>query len=997
MIIDKIRATLRGFYPYRGDPIYERYLDYNNSTFHIYSIVYTNMVYEQKKETRECKEENNLINIIELKIENQDRLIGTDILHPRFSWKLTGEKSGITQIAYQINVFEEETSGIREIIWDSNKISSMETLNIQYQGPSLQSRRIYYWQVRVWCSNGEESAWSHEGQWEMGLLHGDDWVAKWVEPNQENVTEEPELTLEDMFINKKKSTQLSPEERLHPPKLVRKSFEVHDKKVVKARLYFTSHGLYHAKVNGQSITAAELTPDFTSYANYLQYQTYDVLPYLTEGENVLGVILADGWYAGRISIPGGSAQFGNRLGLLAQLEITYSDHSKQVLATNSSFLSSDSHYVYSDIFIGEKQDKTIEKAGWDRPGYQCLTQEWSSVEIVDYQLDNLRAQYGEFVKPIEVLTPIDIWMDEHQAYIIDFGQVIAGRARLQLHCSQGQELKIEHCEVLNEKGEFFNNIVGRNKEQTDYYVASGEDGEIFEPTFTFHGFRYVRLSGYNSELLPKNISAIVLYSDMKQTGNFKTSDAEINQLWKNIQWSQKGNMLSIPTDCPQRERAGWTGDLQVFAPTAAFNMDVQTFLTRWLWNLQLEQTEEGEILNYSPAPKDIWNDLKFTGSISSAGWGDAIIIVPWVLYQRYGNIRILEQCYPSMEKWLNYVQKSAAQNKENPEHDYERYLWDTKFHFGDWMIPSFMLGEKPQGPIASALATKDCIATAFYAYSAGLLSEIAEVLGKHEQVKFYKGLHKKVKEAFEHAYVKDSGILTADYQGVYTIALAFNLLSGNRKKKAIDRLVELIEKNDFKIDTGFLSVAYIMDVLCENGYENMAYKLLFQTGCPSWLYEVNNGATTIWESWEAIKPDGTVGSFSFNHYAFGCIGDWLVRHIGGLTPIEPGYRTFKVEPHYCQMLKYAETQFESVYGEIKVYWEIQDEKNILLQVKVPANTLAVISLTNVSIDYIPELIKQVQEMGYSDVQFYEKDNRLEFTVGSGELELKWELLDCVKI
>lgn len=938
-----------------------------------------------------------MINITELKIENQDSLIGTDILQPRFSWKLAGEKSGIIQTAYQINVFEKETSGYKKNFWDSNKVSSWETINIPYEGPSLKSRSIYYWQVRVWCSNGEESAWSDEGQWEMGLLHEHDWIAKWIEPQQENVIEESELTLEDMFINKKKSTQLSPEKRLHSPKLVRKSFEVLDKKIEKARLYITAHGLYHAKINGQKVTAAEFTPDFTSYSNYLQYQTYDVLPYLSEGENVFGVILSDGWYAGRISVPGGSAQFGNRLGLLAQLEITYSDQSKQVFGTDRSFLSSESHYVYSDIFIGEKQDKTIEKKGWDRLGYQCLPHEWSSVEVVDYKLDNLRAQYGEFVKPIEVLTPIDIWKDEHQAYIIDFGQVIAGRIRLQLHCSKGHELKIEHCEVLNEKGEFFNNIVGRNKEQTDYYVTGGEEGEIFEPTFTFHGFRYVRLSGYHSELLSEDISAIVLYSDMKSTGNFKTSDPEINQLWKNIQWSQKGNMLSIPTDCPQRERAGWTGDLQVFAPTATFNMDVQAFLTRWIWNLQLEQTEEGEILNYSPAPKDIWNDVKFTGTISSAGWGDAIIIVPWVLYQRYGDIRILEQCYSSMEKWMDYVQKSAAQNKDNVEHDYERYLWDTKFHFGDWMIPSFMLGEQPQGPIASAYATKDSIATAFYAFSADCLSKIAKILGKQEQGEYYHNLSTKVRDAFAHAYVTDSGKLTADYQGVYTIALAFNLLSGKQKKMAIERLVELIEKNDNKIDTGFLSVPYIMDVLCENGYEDVAYKLLFQTACPSWLYEVQNGATTIWESWEAIRPDGTVGSFSFNHYAFGCVGDWFVRHIGGLTPIEPGYGKFKVEPHYCERLQYAETQFESVYGEIKVNWKVQDEKNIHLKVKVPANTLAVISLTNVRQDCISELTQHVKEMGYTDLQFHEKENRLEFTAGSGQLELKWEILDCIKI
>ncbi|WP_160720595.1 alpha-L-rhamnosidase [Bacillus sp. USDA818B3_A] len=938
-----------------------------------------------------------MVQVIKLTIENQESLLGTDILHPRFSWKIESENTGISQSAYQIHVFEKESTELRRLIWDSNKVPSHASVNIPYDGPNLQSKAIYTWQVRVWCTNGEVSAWSSEGQWEMGILNESEWVGKWIEPKQEDVTEEPELTLEDMFINKKKADQLSPEQRLHPPKLVRKSFNIDQKKLEKARLYITAHGLYHAKINGQKITDAEFTPDYTSYSNYLQYQTYDVLSFLLEGENVFGVILADGWYAGRISVPGGSAQFGNRLGLLAQLEITYTDQTKQIIATDNSFLSANSHYVYSDIFIGENQDKTLEKTGWDQPGYDGLTHEWEPVTIVDYKLANLRAQYGELVKPVEKLSPVSIWKDQSQAYIIDFGQVIAGRIRLRVNGPSGQELTFEYCEVLNENGEFFNNIIGRNKEQTDYYVTSGESDEVFEPTFTFHGFRYVRLSGYQSELQQEDIEAVVLYSDMKSTGRFTTSDPEINKLWNNIQWSQKGNMLSIPTDCPQRERAGWTGDILVFAPTAAFNMDVQAFLTRWLWNLQLEQTEEGEILNYCPAPKDIWNDKKFTGTISSAGWGDAILIVPWVLYQRYGDKRILEQCFPEMEKWLDYVQTSAAQNKENAEEDYVRYLWDTKFHFGDWMIPSFMLGKEPQGPIASAFATKDSIATAYYAYSAGLLAEIAKILEKQDKADFYDNLHGKVKEAFGKAYVKDSGLMTADYQGVYTIALAFNLLSGEQKKKAVERLVELIKKNDFKIDTGFLSVPFIMDVLCENGNEEIAYKLLFQTNCPSWLYEVRNGATTIWESWEAIKPDGTVGAFSFNHYAFGCIGDWLVRHIGGLTPIEPGYSKFKVEPHYGDRLKYAETQYESVYGEIKVKWEIQDGNTMILQVNVPANSLAVISLTNVNQVRMQELNDYIIGMGYNDVQFHEEGKRLEFTVPSGQIHLKYELEICDKL
>ncbi|MCM3444267.1 alpha-L-rhamnosidase [Metabacillus halosaccharovorans] len=926
-----------------------------------------------------------MIQITHLRTENQEHLFGTDILHPRFSWTLKSNKQNVIQQAYQIHVFEIDSFGRKKIIWDTEKVESDDSVHISYNGPQLRSRTSYCWKVRIWFSTNEHTLWSEEAHWEMGFLNSNDWVAKWIEPIQESVTEEPELTLEDMFLNKKKGEQISPEKRLHPPKYVRKTFSIKEKEIARARLYITAHGLYHAKINGKKITDAEFTPDYTSYSNYLQYQTYDVLPFLEEGENVLGVILADGWYAGRISIPGGSAQFGNKLGLLAQLEIIYSDQSREVIGTDTSFMSSEGHYIYSDLFIGEKQDRNLEKEGWDCPGYEEVAQKWRNVEVTNDTLDHLRAQYGEFVKPMKYISPINISQDSNNAYVVDFGQVIAGKIRLHLQSTKRQEIKIEHSEVLNEQGEFFSNIVGRNKDQTDFYLSCGEDGEIFEPTFTFHGFRYVRITGYDGELRPENISAIVLYSDLRETGYFSTSNSSINQLWKNIQWSQRGNMLSIPTDCPQREKAGWTGDLQVFAPTAAFNMDVDSFLSRWLWNLMLEQTDEGEVLNYCPAPKDIWNDLKFSGSISSAGWGDAIIIVPWILYQKYGDKRILEQCYPAMEKWMKYVQESAAANKES---DISRYLWDTKFHYGDWMIPSFMLGEKPLGPIESAKATKDSMATAFYAYSAKLLSDISMVLNNHEKAESYLHLHQKVKNAFVSAYVKDSGLLTADYQGVYTIVLAFKLLSGKQKTMAVNRLVELIKDNDYKIDTGFLSVPYIMDVLCDHGYEDIAHKLLFQRECPSWLYEVDYGATTIWESWEAIKPDGTVGDFSFNHYAFGCIGDWLVRYFGGLTQIEPGYKVFKVEPHWCDQIKEAKTEYQSVYGQIRVGWKIDSRNEMVLNVEVPPNSFALISLQHIN----PKDLSRFKEQFEGQITL-EDDCHLQFTVPSGKDELRYQLDD----
>lgn len=757
-----------------------------------------------------------------------------------------------------------------------------------------------------------------------------EWKGKWIEPVQVPINKEPVFTLQEMFSGKI-LPQRPVEERLHPVKLLKRTFALDpDKELLQATLRMTAHGIYSAKINGRKVTDALFTPDYTSYHSYLQVQEYEITGLLQE-RNVWSVALADGWYGGRVSVNGGSGQFGDTLGILGEVTINYADGTTDTIGTDEQFVSTTGKYVYSDIFIGEKQDLRLLADDWETD-FDCNGAE--KVKIADYSFDNLVPQKGAYVTAQEELAPIAIWK-ESDAHIIDFGQVIAGRMRLEIALKAGQEIVLEHSETLNEEGLFFNNIVGRNKDQRDVYIGRGQK-ELLEPDFTFHGFRYVRLSGYDGALDKASLKAIVLHTDMRKTGDFRTDNPKVNQLLHNIEWSQKGNMLSIPTDCPQRERVGWTGDMQVFAPTATFFMDVEDFIGRWLDNVRLEQTADGEVLDYSPAPSDYFNLPSLTGTLSSAGWGDAIIMVPWELYQRYGNAEILAENYAAMVKWHAFSKQSAAGDKQGDA----RYLWDTKFHYGDWMFPSYMIGPDFKGPIATSEATKDIFGTAFLAHSSALLAEIADILGNATEAEEYRNYAQTVKRAFEEAYWQN-GRLTSDLQGCYVIADAFGLLSGAAKQQAVKRLVELIEANGKRLDTGFLAGPYLLDVLVDHGHADLAKQVFLQEACPSWLYEVNHGATTIWESWAGIQPNGKVGDFSFNHYAFGCVGDWMVRKIAGLQVKKPGFKEFYIRPNPDFGITAFELSYRSAQGLIEIV--LAEGK---LTVTVPETTMAYIKLPN---------------------------------------------------
>lgn len=747
--------------------------------------------------------------------------------------------------------------------------------------------------------------------------HKSSWIGSWISSGHATVSEEPEFTLEEMFSGVLRP-QKPVEDRLHPTVYFKKVFQV-SRVLEKAKLTITSQGIYQAYINGKKVTQAIFTPDYTEYNAHLMYQTYDVTALFHEGKNVLAVEVADGWYAGRISVQGGSAQFGNQLALLAELDLTYEDGSIQIIGTDNTFTTGNGKHVYADIQIGEKQDLRLDN-DW-KTSLEDLSENAFEIEA-DYT--RLAPQEGPMVCRKESLSAQKIWQ-EGQNLIVDFGQVIAGRVRLTADLAFGQEIILEHAEALNEAGLFFKNIVGRNKDATDIFVGRGQR-EILEPDFTFHGFRYVKITGLK-ELDLADIEAVAIYSDMKVTGHFTTSDNKVNRLLSNILWSQKSNMLSIPTDCPQRERVGWTGDMQVFAPASTFYLDTNAFIQRWLKSVRIGQRENGEIVDYSPTPFDAKNSA-FTGSYSSAGWGDAIIMVPWTLYERYGDKTVLEENYEAMLKWFAFAKESAAGDKEGDA----VYIWDTKFHYGDWMFPSFMMAEP--NPMRTAEVTKDLVATAFLAHSSELLADISVILGKSGAE--FKNFAEKVKSAFNKYFVTIDGKLTSDYQGCYVLALAFKMVPKEVENQLIAQLVQKIKDNGNRLDTGFLSVPYLLDVLCQYGHSELAKTIFFQDACPSWFYEVNHGATTIWESWAGIQPDGKVGTFSFNHYAFGCVLDWIIRESVGLKTLEPGYKSIQIKPS-LEIVESFDMTYQSVSGQIciskrKKEWVVKVPKEVDVEI-----------------------------------------------------------------
>ena len=829
--------------------------------------------------------------------------IGLDVARPRLSWQLSGDRRGIAQTAYRLIVADslEQLAANKGNIWDSKLVTSNESLLRHYKGPALQSRQRYYWKVIVWDERNQRTAWSEPAFWEMGLLAEDDWQAQWITP--------------DIAENK---------DEMQPCPLLRTEFAVAEE-LVSARLYVTALGLYELRLNGRSPTPDCFTPGWTNTHKRIQYQTYDVTDQLTVGQNALGVILGDGWHRGYLANFSGQGRnkYGETLAFLCQLELQYADGRSQIITSNPDWrATADGPIRHSDIYMGERHDARREQPGWDLPGFDDTS--WAGVRVYEGVTGKLVAQTGTAVRPMHTLAPISLTKAPSGATIVDFGQNLVGRVRLQLTGEAGTTVTLRHAEVLDADGNVYTANL-RAAEQKVTYILRGDGVESYEPHFTFQGFRYVAVEGV--DLMAEAITAVVLHSDLSATGQFECSHPLINQLQQNIVWGQRGNFLEVPTDCPQRdERLGWTGDAQAFAATACFNMNVATFFTRWLQNLRDDQRADGAVPHVAP---HVLPDHAF----GAAGWADAAIIVPWTVYLSYGDKRVLAENYPAMQRWLAYVYQRAGDD----------FIWSGDFHFGDWLARDRDDLGTPYG-----LTETDLIATAFYAYSATLLAKIARVLKREADVETYEAVAEQVRAAFCDEFVTVNGRIGTNTQTAYVLALMFDLLPEEQRPDAARRLVANVRERNNHLATGFLGTPYLCHVLTRFGYLDVAYDLLLQESCPSWLYPVTQGATTIWERWDGIQPDGSLQNpemNSFNHYAYGAIGHWLYSAVAGLQidATRPGYKHTVIQPQIGGELSFARAELMTGYGRLASYWQLTDE-TFTLEVTIPPNTTATIVL-----------------------------------------------------
>lgn len=847
------------------------------------------------------------VNITGLMTEYRSNPIGMDALRPRLSWRLESMRRNTMQTAYQVQVAtsQESLTGGKSLLWDSGRIPNDASIFRPYEGPALTSSTRYFWRVRVWDGSGKPTAWSAPAFWETALLNRGDWSAQWIGP--------PASARDSAGA---------------PAPVMRGAFTVKGA-VRSARVYVTARGLYELHLNGKRVGEDFFTPGWTSLNKRLQYQTYDVTSSLTQGENAIGAMVGDGWYRGYLGFNGRRHSYGTTVALLAQLEIKYADGRTQRVTTDSTWRMSTGAITFADIYRGESYDARLEKAGWDRAGYNA--QSWLPVAVVPASTATLVAPITEPVRRTVDVKPIAIIRTPAGKTLYDLGQNITGWVRLRARGAAGTTITLTHAEVLTKGGELYTDNL-RDGFQKDRITLKGDAEETWEPRFTYHGFRYVMVEGLPGTPALDNITGVVVRSNLVETGTFVTSDTLLNKLQQNIMWGQRGNFLDVPTDCPQRdERLGWTGDAQVFARTSAFNMNVAGFFSKWLADLAVDQHPGGGVPWVIPNP--LGGDS--TRYSSAAGWGDAATVVPWTMYQMYGDRGGLERQYASMTAWVDYETRRAGPS----------LIWSKDSHFGDWLA-----WHSDDAGYPGATTSKDFIATIYLAHSADIVSRAATVLGRTDDATKYRALFTRVRDAFRREYVSANGRVGENTQTAYALALNFGLLDAAEMPQAVQRLVDNINQHGGHLSTGFLGTPELTHALSRNGRTDVAFSLLNKRTYPSWIYPITRGATTMWERWDGIRPDGSFqeqSMNSFNHYAFGAIGDWMYRNIGGLDVDDaaPGYKHSRIAPVVGGGITSAKTEVHTPYGLLSSDWRVANGA-MTLTVVVPANTSASVTLRN---------------------------------------------------
>ncbi|PKA97832.1 alpha-L-rhamnosidase [Flavobacteriaceae bacterium MAR_2009_75] len=894
-----------------------------------------------------------LLNPKELRVEYLENPMGITVLSPRFSWLLEGNGRNRSQLAYQILVSSskkmlEEDQGN---IWDSGKVSSYETNQVVFAGDELISNTDYFWKVKIWDESNQESEWSEPGHWSMGLLNFSDWHGQFI---SHDVGYDTTDKYDSLY--------------LPPARYLRKSFQI-TKKIKRATVYSTALGLYELRLNGEKVGDDYFAPGWTDYDERLYYQTYDITHSIKQGDNAIGAVIADGWYAGYIGyallvrLDKVREFYGVNPSFMGQLHIQYEDGTEEVLATDSTWKSNEGPVREADILMGEKYDARLEHSGWDTPGYD--DQGWKTPKVYTYPDGKLEAHPSSLIKNIERLRPVKMSEPEPGTYIFDLGKNFAGIAELKVEGPAGTEVRLRFGEILKQDG----NIQTENlrlARATDTYILKGEGVEVWQPKFTYHGFQYVEVTGYPGKPSLDAITGIVLSSIKTDASTFKTSNEMNNTLYENIKTTQEANFFDIPTDCPQRdERLGWTGDAQTYMRSATYNADVASFMTKFLVDLDDAQRWYGAYPNFAPFPYSRPDQY-------SPAWMDAGIIIPYNMYKVYNDKRILEFMYNGMEKFMEF-QADASTNFIRP---------GGGNNWGDWLA-------------VDEETSKGYIGASFYGYDAKLMAEIAEVLGRKQDAQKYRDLFENIKKAFSEKYILPDGRTTEDTQTTYALALYFDLFPENLAEKGAARLAEKIEKNSFKFSSGFLGTKHVMLALSKYGYHDLAYKLFKQTEYPSWGYSVENGSTSIWERWNSYtKNDGENSDLnakmnSFSHYAFGSVAEWMFLHAAGIGTEDGGYRNIRIKPDISKEVDFINGSYKSINGTITSSWKWQGNK-VIMTVNIPVNTKAKVHIPIENISDLREGNKKIAKVpSIKVVTTNEKEAILEIGSGTYSFSFKY--------
>lgn len=802
-------------------------------------------------------------------------------------------------------------------VWNSGKVESSNSTAVPVTA-RLDNATYYTWTVRVWDNYGRESK-TVKSFFVTGLDEKD-WKAEWI-----GIDRNP-----------------------HPVYL-KKEFRSKEK-IARAIMYVTSRGLYEAYIDGNRVGDYCLTPGWTSYKYRIQYQAYDVTKMLRSGSTV-SALVAPGWYSGGINFgkPEKRFKYGQDVALRMHIEIVYTSGKRESFVTDSSWLASDGEVTFANIYDGETINHLARNS-------------WSQAKVLPATEAKIVPTENEPIRRHKPINPLKLIKTPKGETVIDFGQNMSGWEKIRVRGQKGDTIKVYHAEILDNKGNFYTKNLRRAK-ATSTYILSGDGVEEFEPTMTFYGFRYIKIVGLREEVNLSDYQAIPVYSSFREIGHFASSNEVINKLQSNIEWGFRSNFLDVPTDCPQRdERLGWTGDAQVFFRTASFLGDVSTFFKKWLSDLALDQWENGRVPRV--IPDTFPNDLHRT---TSAGWADAAVIIPWNLYMSSGDVSVLARQWESMKKWTDYMV-------------YECYdkgmLYNTGTqHFGDWLFYSKQ--NDPDGQ--SAVTSKHLIAQCFFTHALDVMARVSEILGKKDFIEHYTNLARLAREAYMKEYVTPNGLISSNTQTAYVLALEFDMLPEELRAQAARRLVNSIREYKTHITTGFLGTPYICHQLSRYGYTDVAYELLLQKTCPSWIYPVLMGATTIWERWDSMNPDGTLPPMSmnsFNHYSYGAIGDWLYRSAVGIQETEPGYRRIKIEPNTGGDFTWMEASTHTPYGKVGARWEADKNQLKTLDVEIPVGVEATIVLPRNG-DKLPVSSKQ-------SLKFISSDDKVQCVVGSGK-------------